>query len=75
LGNLHYFLGIEVTKSSDGIIQTQEKYALDLLKKVGMAGCKPVATPLSTSEKLSLHEGTILGRNDATKYRSMVGAL
>jgi hypothetical protein len=68
-------LGIEVTKSSDGIVLTQEKYALDLLKKVGMSNCKPVAMPLSTSEKMSLHEGTLLGPNDATKYRSMVGAL
>jgi hypothetical protein len=70
LGNLHYFLGIEVTMSLDGIV-----YASDLLKKVGMAECKPITTPLSTSEKLSLHEGTLLGPNDATKYRSMIGAL
>lgn len=75
LGNLHYFLGIEVNKVRDGIILTQDKYASDLLKKVGMADCKPVSTRLSTSEKLSLHEGTLLGANDATRYRSIVGAL
>lgn len=75
LGELHYFLGIEVTKAKDGLILSQENYASDLLKKAGMSDCKPVATPLSTTEKLSLHEGTALGENDSTKYRSIVGAL
>jgi hypothetical protein len=75
LGELHYFIGIEVTKAKDGLILSQEKYASDLLKKEGMSDCKPVATPLSTTEKLSLHEGTVLGENDSTKYRSIVGAL
>jgi hypothetical protein len=40
LGELHYFLGIEVNKTNDGLILTQEKYANDLLKKTGMSGCK-----------------------------------
>ena len=75
LGRLHYFLGIEVTHVKDGIVLTQDKYASDLLKRVGMSECKPVTTPLSTSEKLSLYEGDLLGPNDATNYRSIVGAL
>jgi hypothetical protein len=75
LGDLHYFLGIEVTKKRDGLLLKQEKYALDLLTKVGMSNCKPVANPSSTSEKLSLYEGTPLGPSDATNYRSVVGAL
>lgn len=75
LGNFHYFLGIEVRKLHDGILLKQEKYATDLLKKAGMMDCKPVSTPISTSEKLSAYSGTVLGENDATKYRSIVGAL
>jgi hypothetical protein len=75
LGDLHYFLGIEVTNVKNDILLTQEQYASDLLQKVGMSNCKPVATPLSTSEKLSLHEGTSLGASDATNYRSVAGAL
>jgi hypothetical protein len=75
LGDLNYFLGIEVMKTTDGIVLTQAKYLSDLLKKVGMPECKPVDTPLSTSEKLSQHEGALLGSNDATKYRSVVGDL
>jgi hypothetical protein len=42
LGDLHYFLGIEVKKVYDGIILAQGKYACDFLEKVGMGNCKPV---------------------------------
>jgi histone deacetylase 1/2 len=75
LGELHYFLGIEVNKLRNGILLTQEKYARDVLHRVGMKDCKPVSTPMSTSEKLSAQEGTPLGPKDATAYRSVVGAL
>jgi histone deacetylase 1/2 len=75
LGDLHYFLGIEVCKTKNGILLTQDKYASDLLKKTNMFSSKPVSTPLSTSEKLSAYEGAPLGPKDATNYRSVVGAL
>ena len=75
LGNLHYFLGIEVKKHDDGLHLSQKKYATDLVKKAGLQGCKPSPTPLSSSEKLSLTEGTPLSKEDITKYRSLVGAL
>ena len=75
LGDLNFFLGIEVTKNKDGIVLSQEKYATDLLKRVGMQNCKPSPTPLSSSEKLSLHEGEPLSLEDSTQYRSMIGAL
>jgi histone deacetylase 1/2 len=57
LGDLHFFLGIEVKKVQNGIVLTQVKYALKLLETVGMTSCKPSPTPLSLSEKLSTHEG------------------
>jgi histone deacetylase 1/2 len=75
LGPLHFFLGIEVKHTSDGLLLTQEKYTNDLMSKVGMVGCKAAPTPLSSSEPLSLHEGTPLGPDDSTQYRSIVGAL
>lgn len=53
---------------------TQERYAIEILKRVGMYTCKPVSTPLSTTKKLSA-KGDILGQNDSTQYRSIVGAL
>jgi histone deacetylase 1/2 len=75
LGDLHFFLGIEVKKFNQGIILTQEKYASDLLNRVGLKGCKTLSTPLSASEKLSVTEGELLGPEDSTRYRSIVGAL
>lgn len=48
---------------------------MDLLKRVAMQNSKLVNTPLSSSEKLSIHEGEKLGPEDSTRYRSIVGAL
>jgi hypothetical protein len=58
LGELHYFLGIEVKKILNGILLSQEKYTTsDILKRVGMMNYKLVHTPMSNSEKISLHDG------------------
>jgi hypothetical protein len=76
LGNLHYFLGIEVKHTSDGLLLTQEKYSSDLLRHIGMMACKEATTPLSTSTKLSTHGGgEALDSTDVMKYRNVVGAL
>ena len=75
LGDLHFFLGIEVKKVQDGIMLSQEKYATELLTRMGMKDCKPSPTPLSSSEQLSAHEGEPLKEEESTKYRSTVGAL
>jgi hypothetical protein len=75
LGELSYFLGIEVNQTKNGIKLTQEKYAGDLLKRVGMSNCKGVYTPLAANEKLSATKGVPLGSANATQYRSIVGAL
>jgi hypothetical protein len=75
MGTLHYFLGIEVKHVIDGLILSQEKYAIDILRRVGMMSCKPMPTLMATSEKLSTYTGDKLGPDDTTKYRSIVGAL
>jgi histone deacetylase 1/2 len=75
LGDLHYFLGIEVTKLKGGLLLSQGRYAADILSRTGMDKAHPVDTPLSTSEKLSLVDGDRLGDEDSTRYRSVVGAL
>jgi histone deacetylase 1/2 len=68
-------LGTKVKKVNDGLLLTQEKYASDFLIKVGMKKYTTAPTPLPTNEKLSLTEGTLLGPEDITQYRSIVGAL
>ena len=72
---MHCFLGIEVKKHKDGLHLSQEKYANDLVRKAELQGCKPTTTPLSSTEKLSLTEGTLLSSEDSTRYRSLMGAL
>ncbi|XP_073351811.1 uncharacterized protein [Aegilops tauschii subsp. strangulata] len=75
LGDLHFFLGIEVKKTQGGIVLNREKYAIELLTRMGMKDCKPSPTPLSSSEQLSAYEGEPLNEEESTKYRSTVGAL
>ena len=75
LGSLNYFLGIEVTADPGGITLSQRRYVQDLLRRTNMEKCKPVSTPMSSTEKLSKHTGTLLSPEDVTKYRSTVGAL
>jgi hypothetical protein len=75
LGPLHYFLGIEVSQSPDGLYLSQRKYTTDFLQRVGMTACKLVPTQLPSSSKISVHDGDPLGPDDATKYRNIVGAL
>jgi hypothetical protein len=47
LGNLRYFLVIEVSRSKDGLLLKQEGYVADVLKRAHMSNCKPVSTPLT----------------------------
>jgi hypothetical protein len=73
LGALHHFLGISVTRSSDGLFLSQRQYAADLLQRACMAECHPTATLVDTHAKLSVSDGAPVA--DVTQYRSLVGAL
>jgi histone deacetylase 1/2 len=68
LGDLHYFLGIEVKRTQDGLVLSQQKNASNILIRAGMSNCKPIDTPLSSSEKLSIVDGDKLGLEDSTRY-------
>ncbi|XP_020417932.1 uncharacterized protein LOC109948654 [Prunus persica] len=52
LGDLKYFLGIEVAMSKTGIFLSQRKYVMVLLSEIGMLGCKPADTPIEMNHKL-----------------------
>nr|GFA04704.1 uncharacterized mitochondrial protein AtMg00810-like [Tanacetum cinerariifolium] len=73
IGEMTFFLGLQVTQSPCGIFINQSKYMLEILKKYGMESCDPIGTLMEIKDKLDLDQnGTLV---DATKYRSMIGAL
>lgn len=53
LGNLNYFLGIEVFRSKKIILLNQRKNALELITNTGLSGAKPVYAPLEKNIKLT----------------------
>ncbi|KAG8489332.1 hypothetical protein CXB51_017400 [Gossypium anomalum] len=71
---LHYFLGIEVSRSSSGSLHlSQSKYIRELLTRSSMDNAKGVHTPMVSSSVFSKSEGEPLA--DPTEYRSLAGAL
>ncbi|XP_015166872.1 uncharacterized mitochondrial protein AtMg00810-like [Solanum tuberosum] len=56
LGELKYFLGIEILRSQQGIILNQRKYVLELISELGLSGAKPVGTPMEMNAKLTTAE-------------------
>ncbi|GJU75237.1 retrovirus-related pol polyprotein from transposon TNT 1-94 [Tanacetum coccineum] len=72
MGELKFFLGIQIHQSPRGIFINQAKYAQEILKKHGMTSCDSVGTPMATKPLDADLSGTPV---DQTKYRSMVGAL
>lgn len=73
LGDLNFFLGIEVSKTTDGILLSQCRYILDILQRTKMSDAKPICTHMATSTHLSACDGDTF--SDLTLYRSTVSAL
>ena len=73
LGELSYFLGIEVSKLQNGIHLSQAKYIADILAKHDLVNYSPVPTPMSTGHQLTKDSGSEISNN--SQYRSIIGAL
>jgi hypothetical protein len=56
IGELNFFLGIQVKQMKQGTFVHQAKYMKDLMKKFNMAELKPVSTPMSTATLLDPDE-------------------
>ena len=71
LGQMQYFLGMEVARSKRGISVSQRKYTLDLLTETGMLGCKPSDTPIEAGKRTENVGKPV----DREKYQRLVGKL
>ncbi|GJW46539.1 retrovirus-related pol polyprotein from transposon TNT 1-94 [Tanacetum coccineum] len=72
IGEMKFFLGLQVHQSPRGIFICQSQYTMDILKKHGMEKCDTVSTPMATTKLDADLQGTPV---DQTKYRSMIGGL
>ncbi|KAJ9536225.1 hypothetical protein OSB04_un000591 [Centaurea solstitialis] len=73
MGEINFFLGLQVKQFTDGIFINQSKYIFDLLKKYDMSSCNSIGTPMATGNKIGPdREGKDV---DLRTYRGMVGSL
>lgn len=73
LGDLKFFLGLEVARSKEGIVLHQHRYTLELLKESGFLACKPCSTPMDANIKIAKDSGELL--TDVSMYRRLLGKL
>eukprot|EP00253_Pinus_taeda_P004881 PITA_04881 len=73
LGELTYFLGLQIQQNEDGIFLSQAKYLKQILKKYGMEDAKTVCTPMVTGCSLSANDESAAVHQPT--YRSMIGSL
>ena len=73
LGQLRYFLGLEITPSTDGLYLTQAKYASELLSRAGLINSKTVDTPVEFNAHLTPTREKPL--SNPSLYRHLVGSL
>ncbi|GJY70491.1 retrovirus-related pol polyprotein from transposon TNT 1-94 [Tanacetum coccineum] len=66
MGQMSFFLGLQISQSPRGIFLNQSKYAYEILKKYGLITSDSVDTPMMEKNKLPV---------DATLYRGMIGSL
>lgn len=72
LGNLKYFLGIEIARSLKGLFLSQRKYVLNLLKETGKTGSKLANIPMDFSQKVTNNNESL---EDVNRFQRLVGKL
>ena len=73
IGELNYFLGLQIRQNNSSIFTSQTKYANNLVKKFVLESASLVRTPMSPNFKLIVD---FLGKSvDPTLYRSIIGSI
>jgi hypothetical protein len=73
IGELSYFLGLQIKQLKNDTFVSQGKYIKDMLKKFGMNEAKPISTPMGTNGNFNSDaSGNMV---DQKLYRSMIGSL
>lgn len=70
LGILHYFLELEIARSSKGIVVSRRKFVLEILGKYAVLGSKPYSVPMEVNIKLIHLEDRLLA--NTINYRQLV---
>ncbi|RVW99438.1 putative mitochondrial protein [Vitis vinifera] len=73
LGDMSYFLGMEVHQNQHEIFIYKQKHAKEILKKFKMEECKPTTTPMNQKEKFCKEDGA--EKINEELYKSMIGCL
>nr|CAD1838543.1 unnamed protein product [Ananas comosus var. bracteatus] len=73
LGEMSYFLGMEVRQTQNEVFICQNKYLKEILKRFNMEECKSVNTPMGQKEKLQKKDGS--EPTDKRVYRSLIDCL
>jgi len=73
MGELTYFLGLQVKQLKHGTFLSQSKYCFDILKKLKMEDCKEAVTLIATNCLMDADEAG--NQVDSTKYRGLIGSL
>ena len=73
IGEMEYFLGLQIVQDKEGIFISQTKYLEDLLKRFGLETCKLVGIPMVTRHKISTKDET--PTVEQKKYKYMIGGL
>lgn len=72
LGNLKYFLGLELARSDKEIYVNQRKYTLDIIKDTGLWDAKPSCIPIKQHHTLQVNDASPFFTDVAT-YRRLIG--
>lgn len=73
LGEVHYFLGLEISRSNAGFFVSQKKYAMDLVSEFGLTDTTPLKLPMDVHLRLTNDTGVPL--KDPHPYQRMLGKL